>query len=73
MPKQWQRNSGLGKLDCPFFSSSRTKFAVESEVMFYLDDREWCSRIVEFKEKGKRFVAEIFASGVLIRHFGSVE
>jgi hypothetical protein len=42
-------------------------------MMFYLDDREWCSRIAEFKEKERRFVAEIFASGVLFHHFGSVE
>jgi hypothetical protein len=50
MPKLWERNLWLGKLDCPFFSSPRTKFAVGSE-MIYLDDREWCSRIAEFKEK----------------------
>jgi hypothetical protein len=72
MPKLWERNLWLGKLDCPFFSSPRTKFAVGSE-MIYLDDREWCSRIAEFKEKERRFVAEIFASGVLFHHFGSVE
>jgi hypothetical protein len=73
MPKLWQRNWWLGKLDCPFFSLSKTKLAVGSEMMFYLDDREWCSRIAEFKEKERRFVAEIFASGVLFHHFGSVE
>jgi hypothetical protein len=57
MPTLWQRNSWLGKLDCPFLSSSRTKLAVGSGAMFYLDDRERCSRIAEFKEEEKRFVA----------------
>jgi len=51
MRKLWQRNWWLGRLDCPFFSLSKTKLAVGSEMMFYLDDREWCSRIAEFKEK----------------------